>query len=183
MSWYNAWDKLGKENYILSITTLVMAVGVTVMSFAFWRLYTNKAVTVTPPGFDREYQVAGDRVSRSYLEQTAAFLSDRLLSVSPANARASFDMILPYLTTDPGLVAVIREDLNRQAKVIEENDIYQSFYPMKFSISEQRGTIVVDGALRRIIGNIYKPPEETKRITFYFIVQNGRFLVTKIEAI
>lgn len=182
MSFYNEWTKLGKENYILSVTILVMALGVTVMSFAFYRLYTNKAVTVTPPGFDREYQVAGDRVSRSYLEQTAAFLADRLLSVSPTNARQSFDMVLPYLTTDPALVKVIREDLNRQAKVIEETDTYQIFYPMKFSISEQKGTIVVDGPLRRIIGNIYKPPEETKRITFYFTVHHGRFLVTKIEA-
>lgn len=182
MSWYNEWTKLGKENYILSVMSLAMALALTVMSFAFYRLYTNKAVTVTPPSFEREYQVAGDRVSRSYLEQTSAFLADRLLSVSPANARQSFDMILPYLTTDPGLVKIIREELNRQAKVIEETDTYQIFYPMKYMISEQKGTIVVEGALRRIIGNIYKPPEETKRIAFYFIVLNGRFLVTKIEA-
>lgn len=182
MSSYSLWAKIGKENYILSVTTLLMAVALTFMSYAFYRLYTTKLVTISPPRIEREFSVAGDHVSQSYLEQTATYLSDRLLSVSPASARQSFDSILPYLTTEPGMVKVIRDDLIRQAKAIEENDIYQIFYPLKVIISEKKGTIVVEGPLRRLVGNTYKPPEEIKRITFHFNVQNGRFLVTKIEA-
>lgn len=177
---FSNWAMLQGENSSLKVMTLGLTVALLVSSIANYNLYREKTVVVIPPKVTKEFQVSGNELSFSYFEQVGFYLSDRVLSVSAENAQNSFDTILPYLTTEPDAVKIIRENLSMQAQVIRENDIYQVFYPMRVAVNAQGMKFSVEGTLKKMSGNNHISTGKAT-ITFDFIVKDGRLIIKSIE--
>lgn len=180
MKYYNFWEKLLTENRIYQIVIIALVIVIIVEGILINSLFKEKQVVILPPKIEKEFWVAGDKLSTSYLEQVAYYIADRVLSVSPATVDQSFDAILPFLTTDPEAVKSIQSSLNLQAKKIKENDIYQIFYPMRFSVDEKRHKMYVEGMLRKMTGSTYIGQEKVI-LELFFTVKNGRLLITSID--
>ncbi len=178
MKFYNFWDKIITENKTYRIILIALVLVIVVEAILINNLSKNKQVVILPPKVDKPFTVAGNTLSAEYLEQVAMYVADRVLSVSPANIDNSFSNILPFLTTDPNQAKSIRDDLLLQAKKIKDNDIYQIFYPMRVHINKDK--VVVEGLLKKLTGNTYYG-EERVNFAIYFTVENGRFLITKLE--
>jgi conjugal transfer pilus assembly protein TraE len=177
---FSNWAKLKEENSVLKIVLLGLTAAVIVSSIANYKLYQEKTVVVMPPNITKEFHVTGNRLSFEYIEQVGYYLSDRILSISPENAQNSFDTVLPFLTTNPEAIKVIRENLALQTKVIKENDIYQVFYPMRTMVNEQGKKFSVEGVLKKMSGN-NEISTGRATITFDFIVKDGRMIIKGIE--
>lgn len=183
MKFWNFWEKLDRENRVLKFGFLVLLIIVSVQSYLVIELYDRKTVVVLPPRVEKEFWVAGDTLSRSYLEQVAYFIADRLFNVSPENVKSSIDMILPFLTTEPENLKKIREQLIAYAREIIDNDIYQSFYAMKFLIGKDRNKrpfMRIEGILRRTSGDVYIGQRKAI-LNLFFKVKNGRLIIYELE--
>lgn len=180
MKYYNFWEKIITENRIYQIVIIALSVVVIAEGILISNLFKEKQVVILPPKIEKGFTVAGDKLSKEYLEQVATYIADRVLSVSPANVDQSFDSIIPFLTTDPSLVKQIKQELAIQAKKIKENDIYQTFYPMKFYVNEKERKMYVEGLLRKMVGNTYAGQERVI-LELGFTVKNGRLFITSIQ--
>ncbi|WP_457641308.1 TraE/TraK family type IV conjugative transfer system protein [Persephonella sp.] len=178
--YYNFWEKIITENRIYQTVIVVLAGVIIAEGVLINSLFKEKQVVILPPKIEKEFWVAGDKLSTSYLEQVAYYIADRVLSVSPLNVDHSFDAILPFLTTDPETIKDIQTSLALQAKKIKDNDIYQVFYPMKFWVDDKRYKMYVEGMLKKMTANTYLGQERVV-LELRFTVKNGRLLVTSIE--
>lgn len=177
---FSNWASLKSENGSCRMVALGLTAAVIVSNLANYYLYKEKTVVVIPPNVNKEFQVSGNELSRSYIEQIGYFLSDRVLSVSPGTVDSSFDSIVPFLTTSPDAIKTIREGLAEQAQAIKENDMFQVFYPMKVNINDKANKFAVEGSLRKMSGN--NPISASKAtIIFSFTVENGQMIITSLE--
>jgi len=183
MKFWNFWEAIEKENRILKFGFLILLIIFIVQSFVVVKLYSKKTVIVLPPKVDKEFWVSGDTLSRTYLEQVAYFIADRLLNVSPENVKSSIDMILPFFTTEPEQLRKLKEKLVEYENEIIENEIYQSFYPMKFLIAKdsfKRPYLRVEGIVRRTSGDVYIGQRKAY-VNIFFKVRSGRLIVYELE--
>jgi len=178
MKFFSVLDELLAENRILKLGILGLTVSNVATAFLLFHTLTSQKIVVVPPEIRREFWIAGDRVSRAYLEQVFFFLSDRILSVSPENVDMSLSTIYPFLTTDPSLLPQIEKVLIKYKNHIKENRIWQVFYPMNLTV---RGNeVVVSGIIKKAVENQLIGSFD-KRIRFKFSVRNSRLVVEGIE--
>lgn len=171
-------EKLEKENRIFYIVVIGLLMVNLFFGFLLYKASVDKTVVVLPPNVAKEFWVAGNKLSRAYLEQVGIFLADRILSVSPENVDASIDMITPFFTTNPEQVKALKETLAGYRASIKRENWFQSFYPLKVVITER--SITVEGVLRKTAGVTYIG-QEKKSIQFFFEVKNGRLLITEVK--
>ncbi len=180
---WSFWEKLDRENRVLKLGFLSLLIIFLAQSFLVIYLYNKKTVVILPPKIDREIWVTESTVSKSYLEQAAYYIADRILNVSPQSIDNSIDSILPFFTTQPEALRKIKEKLTEYINQIKENDISQAFYPMRFSILKDRTKrpfMRVEGILKRISGDIYIGQEKAV-LDLYFTVKNGRLIIYELE--
>lgn len=170
--------KLKEENRIMKVVVLVLALSIFLEGVLIYRAATTQKIVVIPPGVNREFWVAGDSVSQSYLEQVALYIVDRIVSVSPENVDYSFNSIMPFFTTEPQAVKKIKDTYIEFARGIKTNNVYQMFYPLKVVIKGDE--ITVDGTVKKLTGNILMS-EGSMKVIIKYVIKNGRFLVTVLN--
>lgn len=177
---FSDWAKLRHENQSCRMISLGLTAALIISSVANYNLFQEKTVVVIPPEVTKKFTVTGNTLSQEYFEQMGFYLADRVLSVSPQNVQNSFDTIMPYMTKDPTTVKLIKESLMVSAQTIQENDIYQVFYPMKVFVNEIGTKFTVEGTLKKMSGNNSISTLKAS-ITFDFFVVNGHIKITAIE--
>jgi type IV conjugative transfer system protein TraE len=178
-TFFNNWTKLKEENNVLKVSVLVLTAGLIISVLTISKVSKDKTILILPPKVTKEFQVSGNNLSYEYIEQIGFYLSDRLLSISPANAQNSFDSIMPFLTKDPDAIKTIRESLMLQAKTIKDNDVYQAFYPMKVMINSSNNSFSVEGELKKMLGN-NNVTSNRATVTFDFTVENGQLFIKSV---
>lgn len=177
---FSHWAKSIEENTIYKYTIFGLSAAIVAMSMTISHISDKQTVVVVPPNMTKEFRVTGNEISRDYFEQVGFYLSDRILSVSPETVDSSFDAILPYFTTDPDAIKVIRQQMADQALAIKENDIYQVFYPMKMAYNEKGMKFSIEGMLRKMsANNLISSAKST--VTYDFKVKNGKLIITSVE--
>ncbi|MFN3263490.1 MAG: TraE/TraK family type IV conjugative transfer system protein, partial [Aquificaceae bacterium] len=169
---------LEKENRLFYVATVGLIVANVVLAFLLYRASVHKQVIVIPPKVDKEFWVAGDTLSRAYLEQVAVFLADRILSVSPENVDYSLSMVGPFFTSDPQQLKAIQETLAGYKATIKRENWSQVFYPLKVTITEK--AIAVEGIVRKLAGVNYVG-QERRTVQFSYEVRNGRLIITEVK--
>lgn len=180
MKYFSLMKKLEDEVRWQAIVIIVLVLALVVEGILLFRAYMTKTVIVLPPRIDREFYVSGNVLSFSYLDQTAKYLADRILSVSPVNVDSSLASTYPFLTTDPSQLKAIKDSFTAYANSIKQNDLWQAFYPLRTLLDERNQKVAVEGILKKTTGNVYVG-EERKTIVFTYEVQNGRFIVREVK--
>lgn len=177
-TFFTNWGKLREENNAFKIISFGLTMALIVSSVANYKLYQEKTVVIVPPKISKDFRVSGNEISHEYFEQISFYLADRILSVSPETVSGSFYSVLPFLTTNPNALKLVREAMAEQAQVIKENDIYQVFYPMRMMLNEKAQKVSVEGMLKKMSGNNSISAAKTT-ITFDFVVSSGGQLTIK----
>jgi conjugal transfer pilus assembly protein TraE len=177
LRFFTEWEKLKVEKKLLTAVIAILAVAIIVLAATLKSAYYNQKVIVLPPVVTDEFTLTGNSYSRSYLEQIAFYLSDRLLTISPTTVNSSFDTILKF--APESISRPLKESLDRQAETIIKERIYQVFYPTIFDATPN--TLSVSGNLKRFAGNVYQSETETT-VIFQYYVNYGRIYITSFEA-
>lgn len=178
MKYFSLIDSLLSQNRVLKLAILSLTLTNLATAYLLYLSWGKQKIVVVPPEIRKEFWVAGNKVSMSYIEQVFYFLSDRILSVSPENVESSIATIYPFLSTDPGVLPLIEKQLYKYKKHVKENRIWQVFYPLSLKVEGNK--VKVSGILKKgVEGQLIS--NENKTITFTFSVKNGRLIVEGIE--
>jgi len=179
MRFWAYWEKLAAENGYLKVANVVLALALVFVCIVMAKMSVGSKVVIIPPRINQEFWVAGDEVSVSYLEQTAYFITDRLLSVNPKTVDRSYAMILPFLSTDPETLTKLKVLLAEQTDAIKEENISQVFYPLSFSVGENYNYMVVTGEVLQQTGSIYIG-SKTVHVKIWFKIKGGRLTIRQL---
>jgi len=177
---FNEWDKLKVKDNINFYIIIALALVIITQTIVLVVTVSNKTIVILPPKVDKEFYVVGNTLSKSYLEQVAFYLSDRILSVSPTNANISFEIVAPFLSTNIDEQQVIKKTLKEQAKLVIAENLFQSFYPNKFFVNEKDSIMSVTGVLRKFIGDMFVQSKEQK-VDYHYKIKSGRLIITGVD--
>lgn len=127
---------------------------------------------IVPPSIDKTFWVSREKVSGSYLEQMAGYVSWLILDASPNTVEWKKNELLNYVSPDKhGAMAA---DLGVAAERIRRDNATTSFLIQQLISSEQNQSVLISGRLRtQINGQDTKEPE-TKSYLAEFNYAGGR---------
>ncbi len=118
-----------------------------ILSIIQWK---NRQVVLVPMNLSKKAVIGASSVSASYIEQVAISLLSQRLDITPGTVRQNNIMVLSH--TDPRFYANFKKTLNEEEKVVLEKDVSSAFYIKSIKVSSRDLTVLVEGTLRRWIG-------------------------------
>jgi len=169
-------DRYIYENWTFRIVTLVLAGIIVFEGYLLSEKVNNERVVVLPPKISKPFWVAGNKISKSYLEQMGQFVAFYLFDVDKNTAKISVENILTYV--EPEFYHIVKKMLYEQVKYITENDISRVIYISKIN-TNKKGKIEVIGILKDIIGSKVVNTRQVILDIGYKIKQ-GRFWIVSL---
>jgi len=155
MKFFSKYNRMIRELDLYRLGFLTLLISNLFLTYLFVSVKGEQKVIITPPIIAKEFEAIGNKLSKSYFEQTGKYITECLFNVSPQNINKSFDLVMPFFTTNPKNVKIIKDFLIKQADQIKTDDIYQSFYTMKVLVNYKTNTFTVEGILRKMTGNTF----------------------------
>lgn len=112
-------------------------------------LSPGEKVILVPP-MTKEAKITGKKVNNEYLEEMALFFVPYIANIHPKTVDETVDFFLRYVGQEH--YGELKSTFKAEAQRIKQQEISQVFYPKKTSVSGN--TVVIDGQLRRYIGEI-----------------------------
>lgn len=170
------YDQLVAKELAHKASNIILSVAVAIMSFTAYNLYTNERIVVVPTNVSKEFWISSNKLSESYLNQMGQYVSTALMNVSPNSAKQQFELVLELAA--PEFYQTLKMELNNQNKYLVENGITSAFYPKSYKFEKDK--IVINGQKNNIIGDKVVERRDIV-LTVNYIVQNGRFYISKFE--
>jgi len=113
-------DKYMYENWTFRIVTLIMAGVIVFEGYLISDKVNNQKVVFMPPKMvTKEFWVAGNVVSKTYLEQMGFFISSTLLNIDSQTSKYTIHNILPLV--EPNFYYKVKSMLQEQINYIKDN--------------------------------------------------------------
>ena len=141
-------------------------------------LVGKERVVVVPPIVSRDFWIATDSVSDSYLEQMTEFFAGLLLNVTPNSFSVRAEHLLQHV--EPKAYPAIKAQLVEQQMEIQRRAMSTSFHPSSFKIDRGRLLVELKGELMMWVGNA--PIEsQSKTYQLQFVQHQGRLYIQQFK--
>lgn len=139
--------------------------------------FQHQTIIVTPPVVSKPFQWSKSQVDVNYLEMMALFWMNLKLNVTPSTIIQQQAILLKYTT--PKYYAHFRATLDKEQKVVTQQQVSSTFYPDVKAIKIDRSSLQVrvPGVLKRWI-NAVAMPEIAKTYLIQFHYSNGQLLLS-----
>jgi len=144
------------------------------LGFALFCCVGKERIVVVPPIVSRDFWVAIDTVSDSYLEQMSGFFAGLLLNVTPNSFATRAEHLLQHVS--PNSYAALKEQLVQQQLEIERRALSTSFYPSTFKIDRHKLLVELKGELKMWVGNS-SIETQSKTYQLQFVQHQGRLFI------
>ncbi|MEO8152363.1 MAG: type IV conjugative transfer system protein TraE [Rhizobacter sp.] len=156
-------------------------VGAVVLSLIIVYNLTGRQQTVlVPPVIEKSFWVSHDKVSSSYLEQMAAFMSYLLLDVAPSSIEWKKNLLLQYVM--PSNLAEYETRQKLESDRLKTLNASTQFSITGLKPNERDMTVAVSGRLATYI-NGTRTSEDAKTFLAKFVYTNGRIHLNKFEEV
>lgn len=171
-------DNLIKDNLLLKSIIVIEALLISYLIFiVVEKTDSQKTVFMPPQTTYKEFWVAGDTVSKSYLETIGAFISYNLLNVNRDNANRLISNLLPLVKSDN--YYEVKMELTKLHNYVVQNQLARAFYLNNVSQTSENQIVVygnlVDSMSTKVIRN-----SKIKLVVDYEI-KFGQFYITKLS--
>lgn len=174
-------NKLSNEKKFFGFIIIVLAIVISVQGVLNYSLITANRTIVLPPAVTKEFWVTDKKLSESYFEQIGFYIADRVLSVSPETVDASYISLLPFFDSNSESLKAVREKLKSQADFVKAENMYQVFYPMKMYPYYNENKLVIEGPMKKFIGEILVQDKKLSKITIIYEIKTGRFMIKSLD--
>lgn len=173
----NKLDKLIYDNKIFSFLIIVLSIVVLLEGYVvFYKIDSQKVVILPPSDSLKEFWIAGNNVSTSYLEMMSDVISYNLLNVT-SEKKINIDFILAMTPSE--YFNQVKSAITSQMKYVQDNGITQVFYITKYD-THQRGFIKVTGILKQFVGE-RKVESTLHSLIIQYVIEFGKFQIKGIE--
>lgn len=129
------------------------------------KIFFTREKVVMVPGIRSEMIVDGEKVSRSYLEESTLLYLSILLDLSPHNVSQKRDIILKYFVTrNKAELQSIKNYFSNAALEHEKFDMYTYFTPTKLELNPTVLEVLASGRLTSSFG---QKGYESREATYY----------------
>lgn len=132
------------------------------------KIFSQNQRIIMVPGIAQEMKVEVDKVSKSYLEESALQYLSMLLDLSPSTLEHKKEIVLRNVSgSSKSGIEGLRRYLNSAEYEYKKLDLRTYFTPRRLEISEKEMAVVATGTLSRIFGKSgYDSSEESYLIRF-----------------
>lgn len=171
-------DKYIYENWTFRLITFFLLGVIIFQSYLISSRMDNQKVVFMPPKVvNQEFWVAGNEVSKSYLNEMALFVIFNLMNVTKENAKNNIDNLL--ILVSPEFYYEVKTNLVEQMNYITDNAISRVFFPSVLNVDE-KGLIKVTGVVKDIISDkVMRSEQAVVRIEYQ--IKQGRFWIYDIK--
>lgn len=174
-------NKLSNEKKFFGFIIIVFAVVILLQGLLNYSLITANRTIVLPPAVTKEFWATDKKLSESYFEQIGFYIADRVLSVSPETVDSSHISLLPFFDGNSESLKIVRDKLKAQADFVKAENMYQVFYPMKMYPYYNENKIVIEGPMKKFIGEILVQEKKLSKITIIYEIKTGRFMIKSLD--
>lgn len=127
--------------------------------------------TIMVPGITKEMIVQGQKVSRSYLEETSLLYISALLDLTPSTIDIKRDIVLKNVSNKSKDALISLQDYFAQTSIeLKKFGLSTFFTPKKLIVDSKRLQVVVEGVLTTIFGKKGFDESEVKyRFSFDYV--------------
>ena len=164
---------------------LMLALGITgglslLLGFSVFCLVGKERVVVVPPIINRDFWVATDTVSDSYLEQMAEFFAGLLLNVTPNSFTTRSEHFLQQVA--PNAYPALKTQLVEQKLELERRAMSTTFHPSSFKVDRGKLLVELKGELKILVGNA-SIQSQTKTYHIQFVQHHGRLYIQQFSEV
>lgn len=173
-------DKYILENWTSRIVILLLVLIVMWQQMIIVnRISGQRTVFMPPVVVNKQFWVAGNTVSTSYLEMMSQFIIFNLFDVTPHNAIANGQNVLALV--EPEFFADVEEMLSRQMSYLVDNQISRTFYFSKID-AKTPGRMVITGILKDLVSDKVIDRRDVN-IEINYAINQGRFWMNGLKVI
>lgn len=171
-------DRFKKENKTIKFIIICLLLIIAYQSHLIISKSSSERIVFLPPKvINKEISIAGDNLSKEYLEEVASFITYNLFNTTTEQANNNALNILALV--DSSAYYQTKQKLQEQYDYIKLNNISRTFFINKINLS--RNHIQVEGILKSFIGNKVASHERSL-LDIDYRVENGRFYITNLNA-
>lgn len=169
-----SYNKVLTERNRLLLAFAIASLLSLILGISNFYLIGRERVVVVPPTVSREFWVASDSVSDSYLQEMSQYFSSLLLNITPNTFAVNSEHLLQNVA--PENFGTVKSQLVNQQLEIERRGISTIFYPASFKIDKKKFLVELKGELKVLVGNA--PLEsKTKVYQIKFVQRHGRLFI------
>lgn len=182
----NTRNSLDNYNRILTernrlLIALSIAGGLSLLlGFSVFCLVGKERVVIVPPIVNRDFWVATDTVSDSYLEQMAEFFAGLLLNVTPNSFVTRSEHLLQHVA--PNAYPTLKTQLVEQKLELERRAMSTTFHPSSFKVDRNKLLVELKGELKILVGNA-PIQSQTKTYHIRFVQHHGRLYIQQFSEV
>ncbi|AJC92164.1 conjugative transfer system protein TraE [Campylobacter subantarcticus LMG 24377] len=174
----NKLDRYILENTTFRIISVILSL---VILFLVWiianKTDSQRVVFMPPKAIAKEFWVAGNEVSKTYIEEISQFIAFNLLNITRENAHNNIENILTLV--DPKFYQDVKIKLLEQTGYIVDNSISRTFFITAID-ANKKGVVEVHGVIKDIISDKVVNSNNNTLIIGYEINQ-GRFWINSLN--
>lgn len=123
---------------------------IVLLSFTLTYLATHQAVYLVPYGLNEKIKIAVSEVSPQYLQSLALADTATYFNINKYNVKTQIPIFLSRVSST--YVANLSSFLSKKALEIEQHNLAQVFYPIRFETIAEQNMIRVHGNLQSYVG-------------------------------
>ncbi|MCR6574449.1 type IV conjugative transfer system protein TraE [Campylobacter insulaenigrae] len=174
----NKLDRYVLENITFRTISVILSL---VILFLVWviisRTDSQRVVFMPPKAIAKEFWIAGDEVSKTYIEEISQFIAFNLLNITRENAHNNIENILTLV--EPKFYQEVKIKLLEQTGYIVDNSISRTFFITAID-ANKKGVVEVHGVIKDIISDKVINSNNNSLIIGYEINQ-GRFWINSLS--
>lgn len=155
----------------------VLLATVSILGFVVFRDNT----IIVPPEVRRPYEVGANYANREYLADSAGYVLDKILTVTPETVDYNNKVILKM--TDPDGYGTLKTSLDAAALRVKQERVATIWVPRKEDIRESEKRVTVSGKLKTYIADKLTSEHDKDYIVDFIVTTSGRLYVSKIEEV
>ena len=173
-------QKMVAQRNILLFFSFISSIAVVLLSCL---LFLKKERIVIIPTVGPSLWIEEGKTSEVYLERFGSYISDLLLTRTPADVDRKNKILLEHV--HPAFYHAAKKQLWKDRESILHSNQSLLFRPSRSHIDPLKQTYIVEGELLAFIGKTGELPScaqaEQKKFTFEFQCQNGKLLLKSLK--
>jgi len=130
----------------VALIALCLLLGISI-ALLIGYVQNHERIYLVPPHIEQPFWLSNHAPSAQYLSAMSAYLVQLRLTVTAENVGYQQKLLLSY--SDPNYYAGLKEQLSREAQIIEQAQMSTSFYPIATHVDEKNLNVVVEGDFYR----------------------------------
>lgn len=177
----NERDSLkGQVRFLRTVVIGLIGLNAALLGLEAYTVMTAKEIVV-PPEVRRPYEIGSNYANTDYLLDMAAYVLDKVLTVTPETVEYNNKVILKM--AHPDGYAALKTMLDAAALRVKQERVSTVWIPRNEKVNERAMTVEVSGQRKTYIADKLTSQLDKVYLVQFSVTSSGRLYVSKVEEV